>query len=54
MDANTPKPSINLAQNELDKARAQYAEDKARKAALEADSKGPQPGDKLDAFPNRS
>ena len=53
MDADTPKISINLAQNELDKARAEWAADKARKIA-EADALNRvQPGDKLDSFPGR-
>jgi hypothetical protein len=33
MDADTPKASINLAQHELDKARAQWAAEKERRAA---------------------
>lgn len=33
MDADAPKPSINLAQKELDTAKARYAADKARKLA---------------------
>ena len=53
MDADKPKISINLAQNELDRARAEYAAEKARKLA-EADALSRvEPGDKLDSFPNR-
>ena len=37
MDADKPNISINLAQNELDRARAEYAAEKARKLA-EADA----------------
>ncbi len=43
MDADTPKTSINLSQNELDKARAQYAADKERKAAENDALNGIQP-----------
>ena len=53
MDADKPKISINLAQNELNRARAEYAAEKARKLA-EADALSRvEPGDKLDSFPNR-
>ena len=53
MDADKPKISINLAQNELDRARAEYAAEKARKLA-EADALSRvEPGDNLDCLPNR-
>jgi hypothetical protein len=56
MDADKPSTSINLAQHELDKARAQWAADKARRITLaENEALSPiQPGDNLDRFPNRS
>lgn len=37
MDADAPKLSINLAQDELDRARAQWSADKARRAQGQAE-----------------
>jgi hypothetical protein len=44
MDADTPKTSINLAQHELDKARAQWAAEKERRIAENDDLNKIQPG----------
>ena len=47
MDADTPKPSINLAQHELDKSRADWSAEKVRRTQRDAEVNGVHPGDKL-------
>ena len=54
MDADKPEPSINLAQHELDKSRAMWAAEKARRIAENDALNRIQPGDKFDDFPARS
>lgn len=46
MGADTSQPSRNLARDEDDKKRAQYAQDKAAILAREVDPAQRQPGDK--------
>ncbi|EYD71518.1 hypothetical protein Rumeso_04919 [Rubellimicrobium mesophilum DSM 19309] len=53
MDADTPKPSINLAQHELDKARADWSAEKVRKAQREGEVNWVYPGDKPTPDPAR-
>jgi RecA-family ATPase len=54
MDADTPKTSINLAQLELDKSKAQWAADKERRIAENEALNRIQPGDNLDSFPKQA
>ena len=46
MDADTPKLSINLAQHELDKARADWSAEKVRRGQSDAEVNWVYPGDK--------
>ena len=45
MDADKPKTSINLAQHELDKARADWAAEKVRRGQRDAEVNWVYPGD---------
>ena len=54
MDADTPMPRINPAQDEFDKTQAAIAAKRARKVAEDDALNRIQPGDKLDGFPARS
>ncbi len=54
MDADKPKPSINLAQKELDKGRAQWTAEKARRTAESDALNRTRSADSLDTSPIRS
>jgi hypothetical protein len=45
MDADSPKPSINLAQHELDRSRADWSAEKIRRAQREAQVNWAYPSD---------
>jgi hypothetical protein len=51
MDADSTKPSINLAQHELDRSRADWSAEKVRRAQLDAQVNWSYPSDKPNSDP---